>query len=522
MAKKIKFNLSCDGVPVRSIKDLQENFAVEDVLVYYKNKTLHRWLDARGFEKELEAVSSIESDNDEEILRRLIEIFDVTSDADEIESILESVRYVAERKQRREAIDNTPPIGKEELQDAEEQPVEEMKSEPKPTAEVDADAEVKGVQLHIDRAGYRDIQLQLMEPVVLNGTKYDSVPVLSVEEFKKLSLREGAVIEVHRKGRGIPTIAVQREGQGKVLELPTSCSCGTALTIRNGNLYCSNFNCYDNVISRITGFFEGIGLDGYGEAFAEIVTKEKEFDTSLASLFKLTPDEFAQHGVTTKDAKKFQDKFRAAIAQCPDYKILSSIGVPDLGPARAKLILRESGGWSGFMNDLENRDATRIIKALGWNTGSLIADWIIAQGSRNGVKSIVAELKVIGSYMNIVSSMHDYDLRIGYTAVKPSPNLLSFCNKRGFELVDGEDFDVLVTVYKDLTSDKAAQARKHHLPVLTEREFMNGYEDKSYEIKTEIKKIGRPGWIHPNPVKGTATYWYNEHYLIYNGYHIHC
>ena len=52
MAKTIKFNLICDGNPVRTIEDLQNNFSIEDVLAYYNNKLLHRWLKVRGYEGE--------------------------------------------------------------------------------------------------------------------------------------------------------------------------------------------------------------------------------------------------------------------------------------------------------------------------------------------------------------------------------------------------------------------------------------------------------------------------------------
>lgn len=38
MAKTIKFNLICDGNPVRNLEDLQNNFSIEDVLNYYSNK----------------------------------------------------------------------------------------------------------------------------------------------------------------------------------------------------------------------------------------------------------------------------------------------------------------------------------------------------------------------------------------------------------------------------------------------------------------------------------------------------
>lgn len=53
MAKTIKFNLICDNTPVRTIEDLQNNFSIEDVLDYYRNGLLCRWLKVRGYEKEL-------------------------------------------------------------------------------------------------------------------------------------------------------------------------------------------------------------------------------------------------------------------------------------------------------------------------------------------------------------------------------------------------------------------------------------------------------------------------------------
>ena len=53
MAKTIKFNLICDNTPVRTIEDLQNNFSIEDVLDYYRNGLLCRWLKVRGYEEEL-------------------------------------------------------------------------------------------------------------------------------------------------------------------------------------------------------------------------------------------------------------------------------------------------------------------------------------------------------------------------------------------------------------------------------------------------------------------------------------
>lgn len=70
MAKTIKFNLICDGNPVRNLEDLQNNFSIEDVLNYYSNKLLQRWLKVRGYEKELELVNKITADKPIDIIKK--------------------------------------------------------------------------------------------------------------------------------------------------------------------------------------------------------------------------------------------------------------------------------------------------------------------------------------------------------------------------------------------------------------------------------------------------------------------
>ncbi|MGN0223196.1 MAG: hypothetical protein ACI4AM_04120, partial [Muribaculaceae bacterium] len=60
MAKTLKFNLKIDkDIQVRTLEDLRNNFVLEDILEYYKSKKLHKWLRARGFEKELKEVDKI-------------------------------------------------------------------------------------------------------------------------------------------------------------------------------------------------------------------------------------------------------------------------------------------------------------------------------------------------------------------------------------------------------------------------------------------------------------------------------
>ena len=94
MAKTIKFNLICDNKPVRTIEDLQNNFSIEDVLAYYNNQLLHRWLAVRGFEEELKNVKAITTEKPTEIVKELIKIFNVISDDQKIEESVYILEYL--------------------------------------------------------------------------------------------------------------------------------------------------------------------------------------------------------------------------------------------------------------------------------------------------------------------------------------------------------------------------------------------------------------------------------------------
>lgn len=100
MAKAIKFNLICDKQPVRTIEDLQNNFSIEDVMEYYHNRLLHRWLEVRGYEEELTAVNAISSGDSFKIAKELIRIFNVAADGEKIEESLYMLSYLKEREKR--------------------------------------------------------------------------------------------------------------------------------------------------------------------------------------------------------------------------------------------------------------------------------------------------------------------------------------------------------------------------------------------------------------------------------------
>ena len=101
MAKTIKFNLILDNYPVRNIEGLQEHFSIEDMLKYFKNGLLLRWLDVRGYKTQYDAVAAINQSSDKkEIVMALVKIFEVAEmEIADIEKAIGILTYLDEEKE---------------------------------------------------------------------------------------------------------------------------------------------------------------------------------------------------------------------------------------------------------------------------------------------------------------------------------------------------------------------------------------------------------------------------------------
>lgn len=102
MAKTIKFNLKCNNHPIRTIEDLQNNFVIEDILSYYQNGLLHRWLEVRNYREELDLINDITSSDPIELIKELIHIFKIDTDEKEIERSIYALQYEADRQRQYE------------------------------------------------------------------------------------------------------------------------------------------------------------------------------------------------------------------------------------------------------------------------------------------------------------------------------------------------------------------------------------------------------------------------------------
>ena len=97
----VKFPLEMkNGVKVRTMKDLVDNFDTEKVVGYFLDGKLKKWLDARWYEDEAEKIAELDK-NDSKLAKHLCEIFGVEYEKEEIdpEEIARRNERIAKLKQ---------------------------------------------------------------------------------------------------------------------------------------------------------------------------------------------------------------------------------------------------------------------------------------------------------------------------------------------------------------------------------------------------------------------------------------
>ncbi len=96
MAKTVKLPLEMsNGVMVRTIEELKENFDIKKIVGYFSDGKLSKWLESRYYEEELEKVNEL-SEDDSELAKKLCDIFGV----EYIEDVKIDIKKIKEEQER--------------------------------------------------------------------------------------------------------------------------------------------------------------------------------------------------------------------------------------------------------------------------------------------------------------------------------------------------------------------------------------------------------------------------------------
>lgn len=325
----------------------------------------------------------------------------------------------------------------------------------------------------------------IFEPVELEGTTVTRASVHNISIVESLELGIGDEIEVYKANMIIPQILENHTRSGKLM-IPNVCpACGGEAVIKAASgvksLYCTNDKCVAKFTKKFTLFVsrDAMNIDGLSE---ETLDKfiGKGFIKEYADVYKL--NRFEEEIVNMPGfGRKSYDNLIASVdksRKVPVFKLLYSLGVPNIGVANAKVISKH------FDYDIDKiigatADELVSVEGVGDVMAKAYVEYFAEQDNVDALMALLEEIQlekpevvevnmdnpVAGKTFVITGSVYHFENR---NQVK---DLIESLSGKVTGSVTAKT-DYLINNDNMSTSSKNKKAKELGIPIITEEEFI--------------------------------------------------
>ena len=257
------------------------------------------------------------------------------------------------------------------------------------------------VEVNTGRTG-RVTPVAIFEPISLCGTMVSRATLHNQDFIDQLGLGIGDTILVYKSGEIIPKIKEvnvnKRPSDWKPYKMPDSCPvCGHKLAREEGgvDLKCVNLMCPGTLVNRIVNFVSRDCMDikGFGTEYIRKLT-EGGYVKDIADVFELCNKREELIEKKVLGLAKNTDKLLAAIEdaklQTPADKVLAGLGIPGVGKATAKELIRTFGS----IDAIEEADKDSLVAVQ--DIGEISAEGIYNFFHDEGNRALLQRLKDLG------------------------------------------------------------------------------------------------------------------------------
>ena len=257
------------------------------------------------------------------------------------------------------------------------------------------------VEVNTGRTG-RVTPVAIFEPISLCGTMVSRATLHNQDFIDQLGLGIGDTILVYKSGEIIPKVKEvnvnKRPADWKPYKMPDSCPvCGHKLAREEGgvDLKCVNLMCPGTLVNRIVNFVSRDCMDikGFGTEYIRKLT-EGGYVKDIADVFELCNKREELIEKKVLGLEKNTDKLLAAIEdaklQTPADKVLAGLGIPGVGKATAKELIRTFGS----IDAIEEADKDSLVAVQ--DIGEISAEGIYNFFHDEGNRDLLQRLKNLG------------------------------------------------------------------------------------------------------------------------------
>jgi DNA ligase (NAD+) len=262
----------------------------------------------------------------------------------------------------------------------------------------EATTRLQDVEFQVGRTG-AITPVARLEPVFVGGVTVSNATLHNMDEIRRLDLRVGDTVLVHRAGDVIPKVASvlhdRRPADARAITLPTQCpACGADIVQPEGEAVarCSGgLSCPAQRKQAVRHYASRLALDirGLGDKLVEQLVDGGHVET-VADLYRLTPERLATlERMGARSAENVVAQIDAS-RQCTLPRFIYALGIRGVGEATAQNLARHFGDIEPLMA------ADEETLAAVSDVGPIIAGQIRAFFEQPHNREVIAALRAAG------------------------------------------------------------------------------------------------------------------------------
>lgn len=338
------------------------------------------------------------------------------------------------------------------------------------------------IELSVGRTG-RITPTAVFEPIRLCGTSVSRATLHNQDFIDELDIGIGDTIVVYKSGEIIPKIKEvkkeKRPADWKRFVIPDICPVCGAKTERErdtADIKCTSANCPAQLERHIINFVgrDAMDIKGFGTVYIEELVR-MGYIKNVADVYLLHEhrDSLIEQGIIGKE--KNTDKLLDAIEKSKQndaYKLLTGLGIPNVGKAAAKAIMKHFK----TMEHLQNASIEELtaVNDIGEVSAECIRNFFTDEKNRE----IIARLRAYGVNMDAAESETIESVLSGKTVVVTG-TLPTLGRKEAQELIEKYGGKAAGSVSKktdyvlagENAGSKLTKAQELGIPVISEEEL---------------------------------------------------
>jgi len=336
-----------------------------------------------------------------------------------------------------------------------------------------------------------------LAPIKIGGVTVSRATLHNFDEIKRLDIRIGDNVFLHRAGDVIPKITQvnlsKRTGEEKIVSVPTNCpSCNSILHVDPDNVIirCNNgLNCPQQLVQSIIHFAskDALDIDGLG-------SKQIEF-LQNAGLINNPVDIFFLQENNSKNlaklenmngwgVKSVQNLFESIIkAKSTSLaRFIYSLGIRQIGQSNAKILAKEFGNVKNFVDsmlllvkgDEKKYSELRSLEGFADKTVADIKNFFSCQQNVGIINKLVTILE-IEKYQNnnVTSAISGLNIIFTGTLQSISRNeAKATAEKLGAKIVSSVSNNTNLVIAGEKAGSKLKKAKELGIKVISEQEWI--------------------------------------------------